>query len=313
MQRHELQRIISQYHHYLQVEKGFAPSTYASYMNCVEYFFLFCSQHWDRLFLPEEWTIHDLGVRELEFFFREHMKERGWKVSTMTSYNSAIRSFFRFLHEKEFLETNPIRHFLIHRQTSDLVIPDIDASEISILFEEGISSTFEGYRNRCLLEFIYGLGIPAGKLLQAEDVEINEAERVVCIYFGRKSRQFPISLTAIEVLKEYLIKREKVLTKTSRHTLALFISKRGTPLSQSMLAQIVNNALQKIQANGGGTTLLRNLSSKHFAEKGADARSIQKQRMVKSLIPIDNFKKEDFETVMEQFQQMHIRNKPSQS
>ena len=79
----------------------------------------------------------------------------------------------------------------------------------------------------------------------------------------------------------------------------VMIAARGEELGQALADRL-----------GENVQVLRNLSTKHFADHGADVRSLQTQRDMRSLMALELFKDETFETVLEQFKKLHIRETP---
>ncbi len=307
MDQRELSRIISHYATYLQVEKGFQSGTYHVYLSNVRYFFAFCSRYHEKLFLSENWNFSNIGVRELEFFFREHLQVRHWKINTVISYLTSIRSFFRFLREKAYLRKNPIRNFTMQREVRKLIIADITEAEIQQLFQEPPEPSFEGFRNRLILEFFYGLGITPSKQIRIDQVQLDEATQKVQIKSGQQKRILPIAKPAMVVLKQYQTARQLILDHTGQETSAFLINESGKKLTRNRMSDVIKKELVKIGMVGEHAQILRNLSTKHFADHGADVRSMQIQRDMQSFHALDLFKDESFESILLQFKKMHLR------
>ncbi|MBF0286547.1 MAG: tyrosine-type recombinase/integrase [SAR324 cluster bacterium] len=313
MDQYELEAIISQYRVYLQVEKGLQPGTYTVYLSAVQYFVSFCTEYHDQLFLPDQWQLSDLGIRELEFFLREHLKSRKWKTNTVISYLNSVRSFFRFLHEKQFIKKNPIRHFTMKQQMQELIFSNISEEEIRQLFQKPVEQTFDGYLNRLLLEMFYGLGITPSKLVKIDFVELDKENGKIKITSGKQIRILPIALPAIEVLKHYLMKRRIILEQTKSQVSAFLINHGGKKLTRKKVGEILKKELEGIGLIGERVHILRNLSTKHFADHGADVRSLQKHRDMKRLSTLEAFKNETFDTVLQQFKKLHIREEQTKN
>lgn len=311
MDQKELKRIISQYATYLQVEKGLQPGTYTVYLSGVRYFFSFCTKHYQKLFLSEDWGLQEIGVRELEFFFREHLEVRHWKINTVISYLNSIRSFFHFLHEKAFLPKNPIRHYTMKQEVQELVIANISEEAIQRLFQAPPEENFVGYRNRLLLELFYGLGITPTKLTRIEKMAWEEETQMIHIHSGNQVRSLPIAQPALAVLKRYLSARQMILDHSQQTTTAFWINEAGKKLTRPKMIAAFKKELARIGVIGEHVQILRDLSSKHFANHGADVRSLQTHRDRKSLQAMELFKDESFETVLEQFKKLHIRETSS--
>ncbi len=307
MDQRELSRIISQYGIYLQVEKGFQPGTYHVYLSNVRFFFTFCCKCHDKLFLSDDWRLSDIGVRELEFFFREHLRVRHWKVNTVISYLTSIRSFFRFLQENSYLKKNPIRNYTMQENARELVIANITESEIRQLFQEPPEPSFEGYRNRLMLELFYGLGITPSKQIRIVQVRLDETRQTVRITSGQQTRMLPIAKPAMEVLKQYQVARQVIIDHSGQPSSSFLINESGKKLTRKRMIEAFKKELARIGLVGEHAQILRNLSTKHFAEHGADVRSLQTQRDMQSFHRLDLFKDESFETMLIQFKKMHLR------
>lgn len=308
MDQNDLTRIMGQYSTYLQIEKGVQPGTHTVYVHSVSYFISFCSEYHEKLYLPENWGLEDLGVRELEFFLRDHLKERGWKVNTVISYLNSIRSFFRFLFESGYLEKNPIRHYTMKQQMKELVFAQISEEDLKKLFDNPPEQSFEGFRNRLILELFYGLGITPTKLTYIDKVQLDDNEKKIYFTSGKQTRILPISQSAIDVFHAYMEAREMVLDHTQTGVTSFLINHLGRKLTRSKIVDALKKELEKIGVIGERVHVLRNLSTKHFADHGADVRSLQTHRDMKTLLNLDQFKNESFNQVFEQFKQMHIRD-----
>ncbi|MBF0277141.1 MAG: tyrosine-type recombinase/integrase [SAR324 cluster bacterium] len=311
MDQNELSRIINQYAIYLQVEKGLQSGTHTVYLSGVRYFFSFCTKNYQKLFLSENWGIEEIGVRELEFFFREHLEVRQWKINTVISYLTGIRSFFRFLHEKGILKKNPILRYTMKQEVQELVIANIEESEIKQLFLNPPEESFEGYRDRLMLEMFYGLGITPTKLTRIEKVEFDEQQQQISIYSGKQIRTLPVAPPAAKVLQQYQLMRQIIMEHTEHQTTAFLITEDGKNLTRKKIIDAFKKELARIGVIGEHVQMLRNLSTKHFTEHGADVRSLQTQRDMKSFHSLDLFKDESFSTVLEQFKKLHIRENSS--
>ena len=104
---------IEEFSLYLQAEKIFSEGTILLYKTVLERFFQFCSQNQNELVLPKAWKYSDIRVRDLEAFLATDKKENQRFHETQVTYLSGIRSFFRYLVEKNFIETNPFQHYVL--------------------------------------------------------------------------------------------------------------------------------------------------------------------------------------------------------
>ena len=121
---------IEEFSLYLQAEKIFSEGTILLYKTVLERFFQFCSQNQNELVLPKTWRYSDIRVRDLEAFLATDKKENQRYHETQVTYLSGIRSFFRYLVEKNFIETNPFQHYVLSRGFREMILIDDAISEI---------------------------------------------------------------------------------------------------------------------------------------------------------------------------------------
>ena len=113
---------IEEFSLYLQAEKIFSEGTILLYKTVLERFFQFCSQNQNELVLPKNWEYSDIRVRDLEAFLATDKKENQRFHETQVTYLSGIRSFFRYLVEKNFIETNPFQHYVLSRGFREMIL-----------------------------------------------------------------------------------------------------------------------------------------------------------------------------------------------
>jgi len=73
MNEAECTKIMRLYESHLQVKKLSSPGTVRLYLHSVQMFIRFCNKFQQDLVLPEQWEIHNIGVRELEAFLQHQM------------------------------------------------------------------------------------------------------------------------------------------------------------------------------------------------------------------------------------------------
>ena len=100
----------------------------------------------------------------MEVFVREHLDKKKWKINTVSHYVTCIRSFFRFMTEKSYIQKSPVFHYTLPQEVKTLVLDQISEKDLMQLFQKPPPPTFQGYRARMLLEMVYGLGITFYKL-----------------------------------------------------------------------------------------------------------------------------------------------------
>ena len=214
--------------------------------------------------------------------------------------------YFQFLADSENVK-NPIQHFKLPRDINEIGQRSIEISKINQLFELSFEDSLQGYQQRLLLEFIYGLGMSLAKIIKIKSAVPELDEGQVRLYFkDSKYLDVPFSPDSIKVLKSYL----KLIDNLDGDQ-SFWINNKSSNLSAAQLQNMlkkyfVQHKLPPISANE-----LRDLSVQHFSGKGADVRSLQALRHVKQLRRLQSLKDTSFGDLQKKIKQKHLRNQTS--
>lgn len=257
---------------YLRYEKNYSPHTLKSYGRDLEEFTRYL----------EPGTAGKIALEALDHItirdFLGHLVGKGNGKRSVARKLASLRSFFRFLHRRGELESNPAQlvatprqpvrtpRFLTIRQIEELLsLPDL--------------SSDRGQRDRAILEVLYGTGIRVGELVSLNLGSPALEEALLRVRGkGRKERLVPFGRPAAEALREYLPIRNRIVRaqRSTRLTEALFVNLRGGRLSARSVQRILEGYVQQCSvAIAVHPHLLRHTFATHLLNNGADLRSIQ--------------------------------------
>ena len=306
MNKAELDKIMGLYKSHLQVKKLLAQDTISLYLSSIKMFVNFCGKFHKKLVIPDKWIIEKLGVREIEAFIQYQMNVLNWKRNTMVTCISGIKIFFQFLAESENVK-NPIQHFKLPRDINEIGLRSIEISKINQLFELSFEDSLQGYQQRLLLEFIYGLGMSLAKIIKIRSAVPELDEGQVRLYLqDSKYRDVPFSPVSIKVLKSYLKLIDNIGADQS-----FWINNKGRILTSAQLQNLLNKYFVQHKLPPISANELRDLSVQHFSGKGADVRSLQTLRHVKQLRRLQSLKDSSFGDLQKKIRQKHLRNQTS--
>ena len=306
MDKAELNKIMGLYQPHLQVKKMLAANTISLYLKSIKMFVIFCEKFHRKLAISDKSLIENFGVREIEAFIHHQMNVMKWKKSTMVTCLSGIKVFYQFLAESENIK-NPIQHFKLPREVSEIGEQSIEISKINQLFDHSLENSLQGHQQRLLLEFIYGLGMSLAQInkIRSAIPELDEGQ--VRLYFqNTKYRDVPFSPVSIKVLKSYL----KMIDNVGGDQ-EFWLNQKGKKLTAAQLQNILNKYFAKYKVPTISANELRDLSVQHFSGEGADVRSLQALRNVKQLRRLQSLKVNSFEDLQKKFKKKHLRNQTS--
>lgn len=258
--------LLTLFNAYLSMEKGLAANTVASYDNDVTKLF----QYTDAVGV----ALADLTETHLHEFLAM-LHDIGIHPSSQARIVSGIRAFFHFLKSSGYIDHNPASLLELPRLGRHL--PDIlTIEEIDDMERACDVSTYEGCRNRAIIETTYCCGLRVSELVGLEMSKIDIDEGYVMVEGkGSKQRIVPIADSALEAIRAYLPMRAGLTPKRGSEDI-LFLNRRGGQLSRQMVFYVIKQLCVDcgIRKNISPHTLRHSFAT-HLLEGGANLRAIQ--------------------------------------
>lgn len=200
----------------------------------------------------------------------------GLNATTVNRKLAALRSFFKYLALRGIIDHNPTLSLAFLR--TDKSLPSyLDFKTISAALELPSDDSYNGFRNRMMLELLYACGLRLREMvgLNLQDVDFsNEVIRVVGK--GAKQRLVPLGKATGTNLRRYL-KRRKALLKERRTTSeALFLGRRGQRVSPRTVQAVIKRLVLAVSDRDDAYThMLRHSFATHLLEEGADLLAVK--------------------------------------
>lgn len=260
------EKLIAMFDAWLSMEKGLSPNTVEAYNDDILKLLKYIA---DRHRCPEE--IEEADLHE----FLATLYDLGISARTQARIISGIRSFFSFLKITGKVKDNPVallkmpklgKHF-----PDILTVEEIDAMEAAIDV-----STYEGCRNRAIVEVMYSCGLRVSEVVSLRISNLFLQEEYIMVEGkGSKQRLVPISETAITLIRDYLAIRGDVNVKSDAEDI-LFLNRRGSGMSRVMIFYIVKDLCEQCGIHKNiSPHSLRHSFATHMLEGGANIRAIQ--------------------------------------
>ena len=252
--------LLKDYEAYLKIERAMSRNTVASYCSDVEKFMAYVDCG------PELLTSEDI---EAYLQSRSLISKR-----SQARILSSIRSFFGWLVLEGVMTDNPCD--LVDFPKLGRYLPDVlSIEEVEAIIESVDTSSWQGMRNRALLEILYGCGL---RVSEAVSLKIS------CLYFdegfirvigkGDKERLVPVGEMAADAVNAYLEHRPAPCDQTSDDL--VFLNRFGSSLSrQSVFKMIKAQALAAGVRKDISPHTFRHSFATHLVENGADLRVVQ--------------------------------------
>jgi len=255
--------------------KNYSPRTVETYINCVGLFDNYLIQK--GIEKVENITREAIDQYQIDLTTKNRYTKAYLSVSTQMSRLVALMAFFKFLHRKNQIETNPISHIELPKVPRRPPSNYLNQKEVLEILKAADKTDLLGLRDKAILELLYSVGLRNSELrsLVITDIDFNN-ELIKIQGKGGKERIIPIGRLALDYIQEYLQKSRPFLANRNNLTDILFLSKRGRPLSIDSLPDIVNRYKAKTSITKRiGAHTFRHSFATHLLLRGIDLRSLQ--------------------------------------
>lgn len=205
---------------------------------------------------------------------------RGLSKASAARALAAIRSWFRWLARRGYVEQNPAA--LVATPKLPKHLPRVPTIEQMNRVVEAAADNETGWaaRDRVILELLYGCGIRNAELVGLDLTDIHWANEAILVRGkGRKERYVPLGDAAAVALRQYLPERIARLEIAGKSTNALLLNARLRGEGR-LTTRSVGRIVKRIALTHGLPAevhphTLRHAFGTHMLEEGADLRAIQ--------------------------------------
>lgn len=285
---------------YLQSEKRFSLHTVKSYLKDLSQFESFLKNHF-----PE--IKEESGVT--------HRVIRSWLVNlvneariTSNSINrklSSLKTYYRFLQLTEKVNVNPTVKVVAPKSSKRL--PEfVDQTSMDKFLQADIfPDSFEGVRDRLVIELLYQTGIRLSELLGIEEGDVQSSQGVVKVLGKRnKERLVPLNKEIIQLCSKYLKLRANLNVDTSK----LIVTSKGKMAYPKLIYNIVNSYLSLVSTvKKKSPHVLRHTFATHMLNNGADLNTIKELLGHANLSATQVYTHNSFEKLKTIYNQAHPR------
>ena len=261
---------IIEYKNFLKLERSLSDNSVSAYVNDINKLTSFLKlNHKETI----EYSNIDSNIIQE---FVEYLYNLGISSYSQARIISGIKSFFNYLIIEEKIKINPTE--LIESPKLDKKLPDtLNIDDIENILKSIDLNSFEGVRNRAIIETLYSCGLRVSELINISYQNLFlDIGFIKVIGKASKERLVPIGSSAIKYIKlfddEY---RNKMKVKPGNEGF-LFLNRRGSKISRNMVFIIIKNISQKLNLDKKiSPHTFRHSFATHMIEGGADLRAVQ--------------------------------------
>lgn len=188
-----------------------------------------------------------------------------------------LRAFFKWLTRENHILYNPASEMELPRKLRRLPKTILSLEELETIFNQTGVQSFEGLRDRAIMELLYSTGMRRMELVNLTIYDIDYPRRIVMIRQGKygKDRFIPVGERALQWVTKYQNEiRPDLITGHDNGT--LFLTGKGEAFRRGALAGRVKRYIKQAGLDVQGSChLFRHAMATHMLENGADVRFIQ--------------------------------------
>lgn len=288
---------IEDFINYCIFEKGLSDKTKESYSYDLKMYITFLQKR-------KKENVKEITEEDITEFlkYRSNIQEA---TSTIAHNLTVIKNFHAYLLKigvvVQDVSINISRPKLKKSIPRSLSMEDIDK-----LLDIQLDTVFD-YRNKAMIELMYGAGLRVSELIS---LDLHSIDFVNCLIRitgkGSKERMVPIGEYSIYYLKLYLEKRENMLKKEACS--ALFLNNHGKRMTRQGFFKNLKQILKKqgLREDIHPHTLRHSFAT-HLLSRGADLRSIQELLGHSDISTTKIYTHVSDEKVMEDYRKYHPR------
>jgi integrase/recombinase XerD len=260
---------ISGFATYLRLEKGLSENSVQAYVHDVKKLWHFLRNE------PAAPLLKSVDRSHIENFLAT-LYDLDLGPNTQNRILSGLRAFFNYCQLEDIVQRSPLE--LIEAPKMRRKVPSIlSVDEMFSLIESVDVKDRHGYRNRAILEVLYGCGLRVSELIGLKLSQIHaQAGFLRVIGKNNKERLVPIGDHALYAIRAYeQHERIRVNVQPEGEDI-VFLSARGKGLSRQTIFLLIRKLCQQLGWKRKiSPHTFRHSFASHLVEGGADLRAVQ--------------------------------------
>jgi len=283
---------------YLQIERNVSPFTLSSYKSDLDQFKTYMQK--------QEFTQLD---RKAFRAFLADLSANNRKPATINRKLACLKSFVKYLCLHDKLDVNYTDALFFQKKEKKLPAYFAYKTIVAAL-QLPDTATYEGMRDKTMLELFYSTGVRLRELVGLDVEHIDIASNILRVYGkGAKERMVPLGKRVAETMTGYLCMRTQFLHEVSAKSEALFLSRRGKRISPRLVQIRMKKYLLKASDKQEAYPhMLRHSFATHLLEEGADLLAVKELLGHASLSTTQVYTHVTVERLQRIYQQAHPRS-----
>ena len=287
---------------YLQLEKKYSPNTIKAYENDIMSFSDYNKNEFDQS------SISKVDYSQLRSWIVKLVES---KISNRSINRkiSSLNTYYKFLLKIEKIKKNPLDNHRALKTKKIIQLPFSEKEVISALDINNFQNSFEGKRDRLIIEMLYSTGIRRIELtdLKIKDIDFS-SKRIKVLGKRNKERFIPMLESTISLINEYMDYRNELKRIKSKDF--LFLTSKGEKIYENLVYRITNKYFDYVSTKVKKSPhILRHSFATHLLNNGADLNAVKDLLGHSSLAATQVYTNRSIEEIKKVYSNTHPRNK----
>lgn len=262
-----MEEYLSEFLENIEYQKGYSVNTIVNYEIDIEEFFEYLKNKNINNFKKIDYTVVKGYLMELY--------NKNYKRNSVSRKLSSLRSFFKYLHLKNYIDMNPFN--LISSPKKEHRLPKfLYDDDIEKIFDVPNLNSSLGQRDRLILELLYDTGIRISELtnIKIKDIDLSD-NSIKILGKGNKERVVIYGVYLGDILDKYL-HDGRINILDGKKSEYLILNARGNNITSRGVRMIIDNIIKKACINIHATPhTLRHTFATHLLNNGADLLTVK--------------------------------------
>lgn len=253
---------------YLLLEKNYSKLTVQAYQSDLESF---------QSFIKDEYgsnSIKNVNYAQIRTWIVT-MVEHGLSNRSVNRKISSLSTYYKFLLKVGDIKQNPLATHKALKTSKKVQVPFSEEEIVMVLDELNFEDSFEGIRNKLMIELFYTTGIRRIELIELKLSSIDMGNKSVKVLGKRnKERIVPLLKSTESTLKSYLDERNSL--EDIKDFEYLFLTKKGIKIYETLVYRVINDYFSQASSKVKKSPhILRHSFATHLLNKGADINAVK--------------------------------------
>lgn len=252
---------------YLQLEKKYSIHTISAYRADLSEFATFNKENF------EDADIAKVNYTQIRSWIVS-LSEAGIANRTINRKISSLKAYYKFLQKIGELEFSPLVKHKSLKIPKKVQIP-FSPKEVANVLEQIDDSTFEGLRDRFMVELFYSTGIRRAELINIKIPDLDlENEMLKVLGKRNKERFIPLIKAVQKTGRRY--QAQRIIKYGNSGNSYLFVTGKGDKTYESFVYRIINNYFSKVSGKlKKSPHILRHSFATHLLNQGANLNAVK--------------------------------------